>query len=151
MSVQEGCDVVSNTDNIKKRAVKKNIVDIKKTEEPVRMSKTAPKKLKLLITVVNAAKAEFYTDFLQSFEVNMQLSLLARGTANSEILGMLGITESEKAVIISIIRSDRAPEALKQLEEKFSTIRNGKGIAFTVPLTSTIGVAIYRFLSNSRA
>ena len=39
--------------------------------------------------------------------------------------------------------------ALAKLEEKFNTIKNGKGIAYTVPMTSTIGVAIYQFLSNN--
>ena len=37
------------------------------------------------------------------------------------------------------------------LEEKFHKIKNGKGIAYTVPLTSTIGVAIYQFLSNTQS
>jgi ATP-dependent Clp protease protease subunit len=39
--------------------------------------------------------------------------------------------------------------ALEALEEKFNTIKNGKGIAYTVPMTSTIGVAIYQFLCNN--
>ena len=39
---------------------------------------------------------------------------------------------------------------MKVLEEKFSTIRNGKGVAFAVPLSSVIGVNIYRFLSNNQ-
>ena len=41
----------------------------------------APKRLQLLFTIVNRKKAEFYADFLQSFEVNMQLTLAASGTA----------------------------------------------------------------------
>jgi len=32
----------------------------------------------------------------------------------------------------------------------FKTMKNGKGIAFTVPMTSVIGVSIYGFLSNNR-
>jgi len=35
------------------------------------------------------------------------------------------------------------------IEEKFATVKDGKGIAFTVPMTSVIGVAIYRFLSHN--
>ena len=38
----------------------------------------APKKLKLLITVVNKNKAEFYMDYLQEFEINMQMSMRPR-------------------------------------------------------------------------
>ena len=97
----------------------------------------APQKLKLLFTVVDRRKAEFYADLIQSFEVNMQLTLAARGTASVETLSMLGITDSEKSVILSVIK-----------EEKFRTIKNGKGIAYTVPMSGTIGVAIYQFLAN---
>lgn len=110
----------------------------------------APQKLKLLFTVVNRQKAEFYMDLLQSFEVNMQLAMSAHGTAKSEMLDYLGLVDSEKVVIISAIRNDKVNDAMKMLEEKFDTIKNGKGIAYTVPMTSTIGVAIYQFLCNNR-
>ncbi len=108
------------------------------------------KKLKLLVTVVNRRKAEFYMDFLSQFEVNLQTAVLAQGTAKSETLYMLGLEDSDKSVILSIVREDKATEALQGLEEKFATIKEGKGIAFTTPLSSVIGVAIYRFLSNHR-
>ncbi len=110
----------------------------------------APQKLKLLFTVVNRNKAEFYIDLLNSFEVNMQLAMAAHGTASTEMLSYLGLTESEKVLIISVIREDMEKMALDALEEKFNKIKNGKGIAYTVPLTSTIGVAIYQFLSNNQ-
>ena len=34
----------------------------------------APQKLKLLFTIVNRSKAEFYMDLLQGFDINMQIS-----------------------------------------------------------------------------
>ncbi len=111
----------------------------------------APRKLKLLVTVINREKAEFYTDLLQSFEVNFQTSMNARGTASKETLRLLGIGESDKTVIFSVIREDMCDKALSTLEQKFKTIKNGKGIAYTIPMTGTIGVAIYRFLSNTPA
>jgi hypothetical protein len=66
------------------------------------------------------------------------------------MLHYLGLEESEKRVLFSLIREDRAEEAMKALEEKFATLRGGKGIAYTVPLSSVAGVAIYQFLSNHR-
>ena len=48
----------------------------------------APQKLKLLITIVNREKADFYMDLIQTFEVNMQFRSAAKGTANSDILHM---------------------------------------------------------------
>lgn len=128
-------------------------MDSTKITKRTRRTKTASsdvKKVKLLITVVPRSKTEFYIDFLQGFEVNFQTSVLAEGTAKSETLYILGLEDSEKSVIFSAIREDKAQEALHALEEKFHKIKNGKGIAFTVPMSSVIGVAIYRFLSNHR-
>ena len=134
---------------VKKEPIKRTVRQPKRaSEKSVSQKPIAPQKLQLLFTVVDRKKAEFYADFLQSFEVNMQLTLAARGTASSETLSMLGITDSEKSVIISVIKEEKAPVALGALEEKFRTIKNGKGIAYTVPMSGTIGVAIYQFLAN---
>lgn len=112
--------------------------------------KLTPKKLKLLVTVVNKNKGEFYADFLQSFEINMQLFAHGEGTASSEMRHMLGLEDEEKVVLFGFVREDRADAAMDALEEKFRTVRGGKGIAYTVPLSSVVGVAIYSFLSNNR-
>lgn len=112
--------------------------------------KQAPQKLKLLVTVVPRAKTEFFMDLIQSFEANMQFAAAARGTANSEIMHMMGLEDGEKRVIFSIVREDQAPLALAALQEKFTTIKNGKGIAMTVPLSSVIGASIYQFLADTR-
>ena len=115
----------------------------KKTNE------TAVKKLKLLFTGVDRNKGEFYLDVLSQFDVNFQTVVNGTGTARSEILDMLGLNNN-KAVVISVIREDMTDTIMQVLEEKFRTIRNGKGVAFAVPLSSVIGVNIYRFLSNNQ-
>ena len=68
------------------------------------------KKLKLLVTVVNRNKTEFFIDFIGGFEANLQLSVLAQGTAKSETLHLLGLEDSDKSVIFSVIREDKAEE-----------------------------------------
>jgi len=113
------------------------------------VNETAIKKLKLLFTVVDRPKAEFFMDVLSQFEVNCQMAVPGKGTAQSELIEMLGLN-NQKAVILSVIREDRAEDIMKTLEQKFRTIRNGKGIAFAVPLSSVIGVNMYQFLSNNR-
>ncbi len=117
-------------------------------ENPSSMS--APDKMQLLFTVVNRNKTEFYIDLLGNFEVNLQMILNAHGTAEARHLEMLGLSDADKAVIVSVIRGDRASDALSALEEKFRTVKGGKGIAYTVPMKSTVGVAIYQFLSNKK-
>lgn len=107
------------------------------------------KKLKLLFTVVDRPKAEFYQDVLSQFEVNCQMVTPGLGTAKSELIDMLGLN-IHKAVLLSVVREDRMNEVMKCLEGKFTTIKNGKGFAFAVPLSSVIGVNTYQFLSNNR-
>lgn len=110
----------------------------------------SPEKLKLLVLIVNKRKAEFYTDFLQEFEVNLQLAVAAQGTASQEKLSLLGLVEEDKEVILATVREGLAPRVLSRLNEKFKSIRGGKGIAFTIPYSSVAGLSIYRFLSNKR-
>jgi hypothetical protein len=108
------------------------------------------KKLKLLVTIIDRTKALFYTDLLEQYEVNMQMVCMGRGTANNEMLELVGLASSDKAIILSMIREDNLKEILNVLEEKFKKVKNGKGIAFTVPVKSLIGVSMYQFLSNNK-
>jgi len=157
---------VDNTDKLKERVVtKKNAVKtlvrtekqkvaaavkgVSKRRTKSRNSKIHSDKLELLVTIVNRKKAEFYQDLLQNFEVNMQLAVRARGTARAQTLSLLGLEDLPKTVIFSFIKEDRVPDALAELETKFKTIKDGGGVAYTVPLTSVIGVAIFGFLSNN--
>ena len=112
------------------------------------INESAIKKLKLLFTVVDRTKAEFYLDVLSQFEVNCQMVTAGLGTASSELVSMLGLN-IHKAVILSIVREDMTDPIMKCLETKFHTIKNGKGIAFAVPLSSVIGVNNYQFLCNN--
>ena len=128
----------------------------KKTTTPTDEKASAKKqvssvrKLKLLITVIDRSKTLFYVDLLEQFEVNVQMVLYGKGTANSQIRDLLGLTETEKSIIISYIREDKVKEALETLDEKFHKVKNGKGIAYTIGLDSIIGVSTYQLLSNDR-
>ena len=113
------------------------------------VNESAIKKLKLLFTVVDRNKAEFYLDVISQFDVNCQLALGGMGTATSELVELLGL-EPHKAVILSVVREDMVETVMNTLEDKFATIKNGKGVSFAVPLSSVIGVNLYRFFSDRR-
>ncbi len=113
------------------------------------INESAIKKLKLLFTVVDRPKGEFYLDVLGQFNVNFQMALSGLGTANSELVELLGL-EPHKTVILSVVREDLVEEVMNCLEDKFASVRNGKGICFAVPLSSVIGVNLYQFLSDNR-
>ena len=110
---------------------------------------SAIKKLKLLFTVVDRNKGEFYLGVISQFDVNCQMALAGMGKATSELVELLGL-EPHKVVILSVVREDLVDEVMNCLDDKFRTVRNGKGICFAVPLASVIGVNLYQFLSDNR-
>ena len=113
------------------------------------INEAAIKKLKLLFTIVDRAKGEFYLDVISQYQANCQLILPGTGTAASELVELLGLN-LHKAVVVSVVREDLVGQIMNTLETKFSTIKNGKGVAFAVPLSSVIGVNMYQFLSDNR-
>lgn len=106
---------------------------------------TAPEKLKVLFTIVERNKTEFYLDVLDSqFDITLQCVIYGRGTAKH-----LGLGDTNKAIIMSIVKEEKIKEILNTLEERFQKTKYGKGIAYTIPINSVIGVLVYQFLSNN--
>lgn len=140
----------AKVEEIKERS-KRRMTKIRSARGSAGGNTVTDNRLELLITTVNRSKAEFYIDLLQSFEVNMQFLALGHGTADAKMLSRFGLdTDSDKAVIFSVIQSSKLDAALSALDEKFRTIKNGKGVAYTLPMSSIIGTLIFGFLSNNR-
>lgn len=137
-----------------KRPVKEAVEKVGKTVAAAKNKKqkntVKSNRLKLLVTTVNRNKGEYYADLLQSFDVNLQTTVLAEGTASKSTLSLLGLTNSSRTVIFSVIQEDKLPNALEALEKSFATVKDGKGMAFTVPFSSMIGALAFGFLSNNR-
>ena len=108
----------------------------------------APVKLKILFTIVDRKKCSFYLDILEGFEVNYQLVLYGRGTASSDLLQLLGLSNDDKAVIMSFVKENYINTILNLYEDKYFKLKNGKGIAFTVPLSSMVGKMAFSYLTN---
>lgn len=119
----------------------------KKTRKPAKASLEAPVKLKILVTIIDRKKVDFYMSALEGFDVNMQTVMYAKGTAPKEVISQYGLT-NDKAVIFSVVREDKIKEILIAYEDKYFKTKNGKGVAYTIPIKSLIGVLIYQFLAN---
>ena len=105
-------------------------------------------KLKLLFIIVDRSKGELFASFLSDYEINAEVYLSGRGTVNPQSLRLTD-SGTPKAVVTAVVREDRIESVLNYIESKFKSIRKGKGIAFTVPLSSVMGVSLYQFLSNT--
>ena len=89
------------------------------------VNESAIKKLKLLFTIVDRPKGEFYLDVISQFDVNCQLATAGLGTATSELVELLGL-EPHKVVILSVVREDMVDTIMNCLEDKFRTFATAR-------------------------
>ena len=131
-----------------KKILPKSKISNKGKEKEEKTGLEAPKKLKILVTIVERNKSDFYLSALEGFDVNLQTLIYANGTANKDIAQVLGLSDTTKAVILSVVQEEKIKEILATYEDKYFKTKRGKGVAFTIPISSVIGVMVYKFLLN---
>ncbi|MEA5096082.1 MAG: hypothetical protein VB128_14110 [Sedimentibacter saalensis] len=99
-------------------------------------NKCTPKRIKVLITIVDRGKGIKVTELLNEENVMYNIIALATGTARSEILDYLGLGSTEKDLVISIIHEEDVKSVMNLLKEKMQLKEPGNGIAFTIPISS---------------
>lgn len=107
----------------------------------------APIGLKFLFVIVDRTKADFYLKILEGYEANMQLLFYGHGTAPTEIAHYLGLVSRDKAILLNVVKENKVKEILSLLEDKYFKLKDCRGIAFSVPVSSMIGVNLYKFLT----
>ena len=129
-----------------KKAVKapKNIVKPKPFEE-----RTDLQKLYIFVIVVEQSVANTVLKFLLNLGSSAQFVHNGRGTAPSEVLGMLNATDDRKAIINAFVSEDRLPEIREELNIFLRTSRKNRGIAFAIPLSSIQGIRMYKYLTQT--
>lgn len=115
--------------------------------ENVNNTFAAPFKLKILVTICEREKVEFYRDVLEGFDVNFQSVVYGRGTAPKELYDYID-TSSNKAILISVVKARKVKEILINYEDKYFKTKKGKAVAFTISMDSIIGKSLYQFLAN---
>jgi hypothetical protein len=91
--------------------------------------------LSLLIAICDRGKGKKAADALQGRKTSFNLMTLGKGTANSKLLNYLGLGQTEKTILFSVMSYVDARDALTQLEWSLDLKKPGHGIAFTVPLS----------------
>jgi len=135
--------------NIAKKAVKtvkksgeKIVGDVKKAAQSVKSVKPAekvpPKKqrAKALISIVNRGDEHKLKEILDDVSVSLSFVFTGRGTARSAVLDYLGIGQTEKEILVSIIPEYDEDSIMREIRAKLSLYLVGRGISFTVPLSA---------------
>ncbi len=101
----------------------------------------------LLTVVINRSQGDKALHFFQENKIPLVLSVLGQGTATSEILDYLGLGESAKQLLFSVLTTDKAKEITTLLNRHFKLYIPGNGIAYTIPLRSFAGITALKWLT----
>ena len=93
----------------------------------------------VLISVLKQGKASKALKCLKEVGVTGGTIVLAKGTADNEVLKFLEYTSIKKEVLLSVISSENEDLALNHLNERLKLEKASSGIAFTIPLTDVVG------------
>ena len=91
--------------------------------------------LKMLFVINDEEKK--LNKICSKYKLSFNTIVHADGTASEGILNFLGLRKTEKNLLLSIISSYEEKEIMSYLKKEFKINEIGKGIAFTVPLSSS--------------
>ena len=109
----------------------------------------ADKKLSLFITIVGKGQAQAITRLFERGGSSAQFIQRGEGTASKEIYDILGAEDNDKDIIFSFIAQEKIPDIKTELNAFFLANKKNRGIGFSIPLSSIIGLRVYQFLANT--
>ena len=121
----------------------------KQNKEIPSLDGIADKKLSLFITIVGKGQAQPITRLFERGGSSAQFIQRGEGTASKEIYSILGVEDNDKDIVFSFISQDKIPDIKTELNAFFLANKKNRGIGFSIPLSSIIGVRVYQFLANT--
>ena len=118
------------------------------TKNEFQLDESNIKKISMFITIVNRGQGNYVLKIFEQEGANAQFVQLGEGTAQKEVRDILGIEDNGKEIIISLIPNERIEEAKNELEAFFKVNKRNRGIGFSIPMTSLIGMKVYQFLAD---
>jgi len=95
-------------------------------------------KLSLLCLIINEENEKQNIKILNKYKANFKTVIHGIGTASNSILEYFGLNEVHKTLILSILPNTNSKHILNELNNKTKIDEPGKGIAFTIPVSSSI-------------
>ena len=93
----------------------------------------------MVAAVVDGGRSEKVIQVCKEERVPIHLVTLGHGTAQTEMLDLLGLGETKKEVVLCFAPEWQLPHLMDRLAERLKMRYPGKGIAFSVPLGSISG------------
>ena len=101
------------------------------------------KQMRAVFTIVDYSRSKQIADIYKNEHVPLRLVTHGHGMVDSTTLDYLGFGENKKSIMISLLSAERTKHIFSVLSETMDLRKAGKGIAFSVPISS-----MSRFLST---
>ena len=120
----------------------------KQEPAPGKTPKSKVPPLKFVLFIIGWKQARIISEILEKDKVHFHFITQGKGTANSDILDLLGIGAENKALIVCVEQAALVPVLLKDVRKKLGFNSPGQGIAFTISL-SAINDPLFSILKQS--
>lgn len=96
-------------------------------------------RIKLMVTILDRGRGARAVELFAGAGLRQHYATPGRGTANSDILDYLGLGETEKDVLLTLLPEHAVPPLLAAAGKELELATPGKGILFTMPLSAVSG------------
>ena len=93
--------------------------------------------LNLLFIIVNRSNEKKVLKLINKYKIGFKTVMYGSGTASSSLLEYFDLNDEEKSIVMFILPPIMCKHILKMLKEKMNVDDYGKGIAFSIPLSSS--------------
>ena len=104
--------------------------------------------LSAVFTIVNRGQSDFYIEAYNGIGASISMVLYSYSMPPEQYRNILGVDSTKKEIVLTILREEDVKKALDIAKERFSISHAAKGIAFSCPIDSVSGIAVYKFLAD---
>lgn len=107
------------------------------------------KELNLLLIIAREKDRAAYEKYFSRRALASYTTLPCRGTAQNKMLDLLGIEQTEKIILLSVIGKQQTKDVLETLPDQMEIDLPGRGIGLVIPVGSMGGMRSMQALTGS--
>ena len=94
-------------------------------------------RLCMLFIIINYSDEKKFIKIINKYNIGFKIIMHGKGTASSSLLDYFGLNNEEKTIMTMILPPNICKNILNEIKEKINVNKHGKGIAFSIPLSSS--------------
>ncbi len=105
-----------------------------------------PTPIDLLIVITDKGKGKKVTKIFNEMQTRVQAATFGHGTASKAIYDYLGLGETLKDVIFTILPDEKINETMEKIDKELNLEKTNSGIAFAVPIKCIASMQVLNYI-----